>query len=99
MTPAAAKELTDLIMLDDFVERRAALKRWEERWTVTADLAQYVRKDDKSDIRDATKGLAEDLLNSMLRGDVPVLDANLMKEPDGRLFVRLVAHMIRLKPR
>ena len=38
MTGKAAEELVDLIMLDDFVARREALRRWEERWMATMHL-------------------------------------------------------------
>lgn len=38
MTGPAAEELVHVIMLDDYVDRRKALKLWEERWVATLDL-------------------------------------------------------------
>lgn len=38
MTPQAATELLDVIMLDDFVTRRAALDTWARRWVATMEV-------------------------------------------------------------
>lgn len=35
----AAKELMGVVMLDDYVARMAALRRWDAKWLVTLDLA------------------------------------------------------------
>ena len=38
MSPQAAKELLDLIMLDDYVTRKKALNNWSRRWIATLQL-------------------------------------------------------------
>lgn len=38
MTPQAANELIDVLMLEDLVERRRALDKWVERWTSTLEI-------------------------------------------------------------
>lgn len=38
MTPQAATELLDVIMLDDFVARRDALDTWIRRWVATMEV-------------------------------------------------------------
>lgn len=38
MTPQAAQELTDLIMLDDYVARRNGLDAWTKRWVATVHI-------------------------------------------------------------
>lgn len=39
MTPKAAEEMLSLIMLDDFVARRAALDTWTRRWVATFEVS------------------------------------------------------------
>lgn len=38
MTPPAAEELLNVIMLDDFVARRKALDTWTQRWIATMEV-------------------------------------------------------------
>lgn len=38
MTPPAAEELLNVIMLDDFVARRKALDAWTRRWVVVLEV-------------------------------------------------------------
>lgn len=38
MTPPAAEELLNVIMLDDFVARRKALDVWTRRWVATMEV-------------------------------------------------------------
>lgn len=38
MIAESRKELLELLMLDDFVQRREALDRWEARWVATLEL-------------------------------------------------------------
>lgn len=42
MNPQAAQELLDLIMLDDFVERKKSLDTWSRKWIATMELVQRV---------------------------------------------------------
>lgn len=39
MNGPAAKELMEVVMLDDYVDRMAGLRRWDGRWMATLDLA------------------------------------------------------------
>lgn len=41
MTPKAAEELLQVVMYDDFVDRRKALDHWTKRWVATLEVESH----------------------------------------------------------
>jgi hypothetical protein len=99
VTPQAAQELLDLIMLEDFVARRKALDAWTRRWIATA------RVDFIADGQEALKVEAENsrqlIAKHILTGEIPLFNFKLDRAPTlGLTAVRgfVQIHVVRSKP-
>jgi hypothetical protein len=72
MNPRAAKELLDVIMLDEFVARRKALDDWSRRWVATMHV-EALNVHSLSEARGAKKQLLTEILNGLVQDEVNVL--------------------------
>lgn len=91
MTPPAAEELLNVIMLDDFVDRRKALDAWTRRWIATAEI---VHSRHASQL-EAKVYMLQELVEGLLTDAVNVLEFG--KVPTGDWAMRL--RTLRQKPR
>lgn len=91
MTPPAAEELLNVIMLDDFVDRRKALDTWARRWVATAKIVHSRH----SSQLEAKVAMFQELLEGLLTDEVNVVEFG--KMPTGHWAMRL--HALRQKPR
>lgn len=78
MNSSAAKELLDVIMLDEFVARRKALDAWSRRWIATMHV-EFVHDGEtpKGELpelyREAKKLLLTEIFDGLARDEVHVL--------------------------
>src|SRR3954469_19100685 len=72
MNPRAAKELLDVIMLDEYVARRKALDDWSRRWIATMHV-EALNVHNLSEAREAKKQLLTEILNGLVQDEVNVL--------------------------
>lgn len=91
MTPPAAEELLNVIMLDDFVARRKALDTWTRRWIATAEIVH----DRHASQLVAKVNMLQELLEGLLADEMNVVEFG--KVPTGDWAMRL--HTLRQKPR
>lgn len=91
MTPPAAEELLNVIMLDDFVDRRKALDVWTRRWIATAEIVF----DRGATQLEAKTGMLGELMEGLLTDEVRALEFG--KVPTGDWCMRL--HTVRIVPR
>lgn len=109
MNPTAAKEISDLIMLDDFVARKHALDNWTRKWIATIMLEHpaplhQVRAMEKFHGKEAVASMARvALLERMLTGIV--VDNNVkgvrveVEESAQTRTTRLEMHVVLQEPR
>lgn len=95
MNSQAAKELLDLIMLDDYVARKQALDDWSRRWLATMHvefkwdgsrklapgaLFEIVKSGQEELLRLVLKGLQEDRIHVLHWGKLPDDDNSIVLE-------------------
>lgn len=85
-----------MVMLDDFVARRAALDVWSKRWVTTAEVK--IIADGPESLAIEADRSKHDIARGMLNGDVPVFSFKVERAADiGPSAVRAVlrVHMLR----
>lgn len=96
MTPPAAEELLNVIMLDDFVARRKALDAWTRRWIATMEV-DYVWDGGMSRaiaLAIGRRELLKEMARSFAKDEVSALG---WVEDERALLLRL--HVLLQKPR
>lgn len=78
MTPAAANELRNIIMLEDFVARREALDLWYRRWVATA--AVQIKADGPDSLAVAVNNAKREIAQGLMSGEVPVFSFTMQKD-------------------
>jgi hypothetical protein len=104
MTPKAAEELLNIIMLDDFVARREGLDRWSRRWLATMEVTHVqqlglIPKGYQGDLDAmARAALTEEILRGLLKNELPAMG---WATHEGRTTREVVArmHVVLQEPR
>jgi len=107
VSPQAAKELLDLIMIDEYVARKKALDNWSRRWIATMQLdyeisatlehAYGARVSQEFD-RIARQTLISKMTHGLLTNDVPALRWSTSLIEGGR-SLRVEMHVVLQEPR